>query len=119
MKCAYLLERGHTFTTWHSVVPNNISIFENAGDSLRSVGLHEPLLTQERDGAAKLKTLTKSLSIYWHARVGTFVVSKRCRGKKTMKYGREVHANFDLNGQKLGTATTELTFLYLTGTFEI
>jgi len=56
MKCAYLyrLERGQTFTTWHSVVPHNISIFENAGDSLRSVGLYEPLLTQERDGAAKL-----------------------------------------------------------------
>lgn len=121
MKCAYLLERGQTFTTWHSIVPHNIPIFENAGDSLRSVGLHEPLLTQERDGAAKLQTLTKALSVYWNTRVGTFVVPKRCRGeKKTMKYIRELHANFDLRKwAKSWAQQKQFCLLYLTRTFEV
>lgn len=67
-----------TFTAGHSVVPDHIAILENAGNGLRAMSLHKALLTDERDGAAQLKALTKTLSIHWHSRVRTLIVTKSC-----------------------------------------
>lgn len=65
-----------TFTTRNSVVPHNVAIFEDAGYSLRAVGLNKALLTKEWDWAAKLKALPKTFPIDWHPWIRALIVAK-------------------------------------------
>lgn len=66
-----------TFTAGNCIIPHHVAILENARDGLRAVGLNEALLAQERDGAAQLEALAKSLPINWHTWVRALVVAKR------------------------------------------
>lgn len=74
----------HTFTTRNSIVPHHVAILENAGDGLRAMGLDKAFFTEEWDGAAQLKALTKALPINRNTWVWALVVAE-CYRKCTKK----------------------------------
>lgn len=65
-----------TFTAGDSRAPDHISILQDAGDGLRTLGLHKAIVTVKGHRTSQQKPVSKTPSIHRNSRVMTLVLTK-------------------------------------------